>query len=166
MVLYAQLHTELEIECIHTLTKETIMPIQTSNSWWALQFYRGAACAITIMISTLSFAQDSQWAWVRVAPLAHDWEILEGKADVKIEYNKLSVTLFDGDHAKFKRFEIAGSISKNRIDSVERRLHSDVNPIRMKGLLSKVDCDRNGVGCTRLITLSDGWVFFGINPTQ
>jgi len=103
---------------------------------FAVRFFIGFAFIINPV-----FAED--WQWIRVSPdntIDHvGWEVLQGKADVKIKEGKISTELKYDDDKYYFHFLIGGTVNKNgQVTVTEIQENTDATPQVLTGTVEIV----------------------------
>jgi hypothetical protein len=119
-----------------------------------------------LTVATPSVAADIHWQWVKASYTINEWSVSRGVAEVSIEGDKFSATLFEEGSYTDVQITLAGLIENGKIKVTEIIHGSDYTGSKYEGTLTKKNWE-NFVGTSgaESINLSDGWSMIGIKRT-
>jgi hypothetical protein len=124
-----------------------------------MMYFLGIFFGSSIMLGA---AQADEWQWIRVSPDTTQnkigWQVLQGKADVKILNGNISTELKYDDDRYYYHFSIGGTVKNGAIRATEIQENTDASPRVLTGTAEIVDNPKADWGFDRVI-LKDGATF-------
>ncbi len=102
----------------------------------------------------------SRWAWFRSTSVINNWFIRQGQADVTIEGQTFTATLWDSADTTVASLLLKGSIIRNTVSVTVTVNESDVGPSHATGKLERT-CWKDGGGRESVI-LTEGFAAIGL----
>jgi len=127
---------------------------------------RGMTYALAVFIGIVSIVNPAfadEWQWIRVSPDTTPnhvgWQILQGRADVKIKNGRISTELKYDDEKYYYHFLLGGTVNKNNEVSItEIQENTDAGPRLFNGTVEIVSNPKADWDYDRII-LKEGATF-------